>query len=136
MLYALTPFEMMCGFRPVDVIWELLAGLEVPELTQFIEDLDRADPAEALQSALTALLTGEIRHQQVPHPGDRSPSAGERSTQRPSTASCRIWRSTSRTTSVIVASLFLNHRVGSPRRLGIRRRRPDPLAHQRGSASS
>ncbi|WP_242511178.1 mannose-6-phosphate isomerase, class I [Pengzhenrongella frigida] len=64
MLYALTPFDMMCGFRPVEVISELLKGLHVPDLDPIVGHLDASDPAEALRSALTALLTAEPTVQQ------------------------------------------------------------------------
>ena len=54
MLYALSPFEMLAGFRPLDVSRELLAGLEVDELTPVVDAL--RGPGEALRSALTLLL--------------------------------------------------------------------------------
>ncbi len=80
MLYALTPFELMAGFRPVPVIRELLAGLRIDDLAPLLAGLDRASPAEAdgtpaadagrpaetesaLRSALTALLTAAPQDQ-------------------------------------------------------------------------
>jgi len=59
MLYALTPFEMMCGFRPVAVIRELLEGLGVRQLDALVEALDPDDPQGALRSALTGLLLAD-----------------------------------------------------------------------------
>jgi mannose-6-phosphate isomerase len=56
-LYALTPFEMVCGLRPVADVRELLEGLRVEELGPILEDLDRPDPEEALRAVLTAILT-------------------------------------------------------------------------------
>jgi mannose-6-phosphate isomerase len=62
MLYALTPFEMMCGFRSTDAIRVLLGELQVPELAPILARLGRADdaaitPEGALKSSLTELLT-------------------------------------------------------------------------------
>lgn len=62
MLYALTPFEMMCGFRSADVIRALLEGLHVPELEPILARLGTADdvsvaPEAALKGSLTELLT-------------------------------------------------------------------------------
>jgi len=65
MLYALTQFEMMCGFRPVTVIRELLAGLDVIELDPIVTCLEGEDPGRALRSALTELLTADSHHQQA-----------------------------------------------------------------------
>ena len=65
MLYALTKFDMMCGFRPAGVIRELLAGLDVVELGSLCESLADADPEVALRSALTELLTADARRQQL-----------------------------------------------------------------------
>ncbi|MGV8966428.1 MAG: mannose-6-phosphate isomerase, class I [Cellulomonas sp.] len=61
LLYALTPFEMMCGFRSIDAIRALLGGLQVPELEPILARLGRADdaavaPHDALKSSLTELL--------------------------------------------------------------------------------
>lgn len=64
MLYALSAFDMMCGFRPVEVIRELLTGLRVPELDPIVAQLEAGDPQEALRSALTSLLTAEPAVQQ------------------------------------------------------------------------
>jgi mannose-6-phosphate isomerase len=54
LLYALTPFEALCGFRPVDETLALLAQLDVPELAFVAELLRGPDP---LRAAFTALLT-------------------------------------------------------------------------------
>jgi mannose-6-phosphate isomerase len=54
LICALTPFDALCGFRPVAATRALLAGLDVPELA-FVADLLRGpDP---LRAAFTALLT-------------------------------------------------------------------------------
>jgi mannose-6-phosphate isomerase len=54
LLCALTPFDALCGFRPVEETRTLLAELDVPELA-FVSDLLRGpDP---LRSAFTALLS-------------------------------------------------------------------------------
>ena len=82
MLYALTPFEMMCGFRPVNVIRELLEGLHVDGLDPILERLDRPGPADALRSALTELLTADAGHQRSVTQAVVS-SAQARSEQRP-----------------------------------------------------
>ena len=108
MLYALTPFEMMCGFRRVEVIWDLLAGLGVAELAPFIESLDRADPSEALRLTLTALLTGDTRQQQVLTRAVVA-SASERSTHRPEYRLVQDLSEHFPNDIGIVASLFLNH---------------------------
>lgn len=65
MLYALTQFEMMCGFRPAAVIQGLLKDLGVVELDPLIKSLGGGDPKESLRSALTELLTADPQHQQV-----------------------------------------------------------------------
>jgi mannose-6-phosphate isomerase len=54
LLCALTPFDALCGFRPVAQTLELLADLGVPELSFVVDLLHGADP---LRSAFTALLT-------------------------------------------------------------------------------
>lgn len=54
LLCALTPFEALCGFRPVAETVALLGEIDVPELA-FVADLLRGpDP---LRAAFTALLT-------------------------------------------------------------------------------
>lgn len=53
LLCALTPFEALCGFRPVERTRELLAELDLPELGFLAERLAGPDP---LRSAFTAVL--------------------------------------------------------------------------------
>jgi mannose-6-phosphate isomerase len=54
LLCALTPFDALCGFRPVSATLALLDRIDVPELA-FVADLLRGrDP---LRTAFTALLT-------------------------------------------------------------------------------
>jgi mannose-6-phosphate isomerase len=56
LLCALTPFDALCGFRPVAQTLELFDAWDVPEL-RFVADLLRGpDP---LRAAFTALLTHE-----------------------------------------------------------------------------
>lgn len=113
MLYALTPFEMMCGFRPVESIRELLKGLGVVELDPLLGSLDCEDPEEALRSALTALLTAETRHQQIV---TRAVVAGAqaRSEQQPEYRLVGDLAEHFPHDIGIVASLFLNHLVLQP----------------------
>jgi mannose-6-phosphate isomerase len=54
LLCALTPFEGLCGFRPVGQTLSLLAELGLPEL-DFVADLLRG--SDALRAAFTAVLT-------------------------------------------------------------------------------
>jgi mannose-6-phosphate isomerase len=54
LLCALTPFEALCGFRPVAETLDLLAGLAIPELG-FLAELLRGP--DGLRAAFTALLT-------------------------------------------------------------------------------
>ena len=63
LLCALTPFEALCGFRPVDKTLEVLDELALPELG-FVAD--RLREPDGLRAAFTALLT---------HPDARSLSA-------------------------------------------------------------
>ena len=56
LLCALTPFEALCGFRPVEAIRTTLAELDVPELAFVADALSGPDP---LRTAFTALLTHE-----------------------------------------------------------------------------
>jgi mannose-6-phosphate isomerase len=68
MLFALTPFKALCGFKSVEgskalfghiVSFMELAGLEVPEiLSGVLEDLSADTEAAALQSAFTRLIAG------------------------------------------------------------------------------
>jgi mannose-6-phosphate isomerase len=54
LLCALTPFDALCGFRPVDQTIGLLTELAVPELTFLIDLLGSDDP---LRSAFTGVLS-------------------------------------------------------------------------------
>jgi mannose-6-phosphate isomerase len=54
LLCALTPFEALCGFRPVAETLDLLEQLDVAELAFVAEHLRGPDP---LRAAFTALLT-------------------------------------------------------------------------------
>ncbi len=68
MIFALTPFEALCGFRPAAesraVFGHLaacfdLAGLELPPLVpQLLEDLAQPDESAALRSAFERLIAG------------------------------------------------------------------------------
>ena len=68
MIFALTPFEALCGFRPAAesraVFQHLaacfdLAGLELPPLVpQLLEDLAQPDEPAALRSAFERLIAG------------------------------------------------------------------------------
>jgi mannose-6-phosphate isomerase len=53
LICALTPFEALCGFRPVAATLELLEDLAVPELDFLVALLGGPDP---LRAAFTALL--------------------------------------------------------------------------------
>ncbi len=53
LLCALTPFEGLCGFRPVEQTLDLLAELQIPELDPLAELLRGPDP---LRTAFTTLL--------------------------------------------------------------------------------
>lgn len=59
MLYALTEFEMLCGFRSAEATRELLDGLEVDELAPIIGALGHREPAKAIEAALRMLLTAQ-----------------------------------------------------------------------------
>ncbi|HKC29826.1 MAG TPA: mannose-6-phosphate isomerase, class I, partial [Jatrophihabitans sp.] len=54
LLCALTPFDALCGFRPVAETQQLLASLDVAELAFVADALRGPDP---LRAAFTALLT-------------------------------------------------------------------------------
>jgi mannose-6-phosphate isomerase len=54
LLCALTPFDALCGFRPVDQTLELLTSLDLPDLGFVADALRGSDP---LRAAFTALLT-------------------------------------------------------------------------------
>jgi len=65
MLWALTEFDMMCGFRPAAAIRALLTDLQVPELAPCVAALSAGEPAQAIEEALTLLLTASPEHQRV-----------------------------------------------------------------------
>jgi mannose-6-phosphate isomerase len=108
LLFALAPFEMLCGFRPIEAIRDVLEGLQVAELDPLLEGLDCADPEKAVRSALTAILTAEPWHRQsVTQAVVRS--ARTRSEQRAEyPLVCDLARHYP-TDVGIVAALFLNH---------------------------
>lgn len=68
LICALTPFEALCGFRPIERTRALLAELAVPELDFLADHLAGPDP---LRSAFTAVL----RH---PDPGPVVAALAER----------------------------------------------------------
>jgi mannose-6-phosphate isomerase len=72
LLCALTPFDALCGFRPVPVIRDVLAALNLPSLGFLAAALDGPEP---LRAAFTAVL-------QHPSIGDVSREVGERATGR------------------------------------------------------
>lgn len=74
LLCALTPFDALCGFRPVDATLALLAELDVPELGFVAELLHSPDP---LRAAFTALLSHENPAPIVAALADRVSSAEE-----------------------------------------------------------
>lgn len=55
---ALTPFDALCGFRPVDETLALLADLGLPELEFLVDLLHGADP-------LRAAFTGVLSHPDI-----------------------------------------------------------------------
>lgn len=59
LMYALTPFEALCGFRPTEPTGQLLAELAVPELAELQATL-AAQPGEpGLRAVVTGLLTAD-----------------------------------------------------------------------------
>jgi len=56
LICALTPFDALCGFRPVDQTRRLLAELDVPALRGLADALAGPDP---LRAAFTAALTAD-----------------------------------------------------------------------------
>lgn len=61
LIYALTPFEALCGFRSVATATELLRGLDAP-LAKRLFDLLTAQPSyEGLRAAFTHLLESGTR---------------------------------------------------------------------------
>jgi mannose-6-phosphate isomerase len=74
LLCALTPFDALCGFRPVEATLELLASLDVPELASVAELLRGPDP---LRAAFTALLTHDDPAPLVDAVAARASEAGD-----------------------------------------------------------
>lgn len=66
LIYALTPFQAVCGFRTPRRAAELVSGLEVP-LTERLTEILRAEPtATGVRAAVTALLTpGAVQPEEV-----------------------------------------------------------------------
>ena len=58
LLCALTPFDALCGFRPVDATAELLDELALPELGFLVDLLSGDDP-------LRAAFTGTLEHPDI-----------------------------------------------------------------------
>ncbi|KAB3522972.1 mannose-6-phosphate isomerase, class I [Corynebacterium sp. zg254] len=57
LLVALTPFEALAGFRPVDRTRELIQALEYPELDSCLEMLGEGEPASNIRAVLTTWMT-------------------------------------------------------------------------------
>lgn len=57
LIVALTTFDALAGFRPVERTKELLATLAVPELDHYMGLLDAADDESALRALFTTWLT-------------------------------------------------------------------------------
>lgn len=62
MIYALEPFEALCGFTTADHAVGLLAGLGVPGLAGLIGELSACDETLGMRRAMQRLLTMEARH--------------------------------------------------------------------------
>ncbi|WP_320537825.1 mannose-6-phosphate isomerase, class I [Pseudarthrobacter sp. IC2-21] len=68
MIFALTPFESLCGFRApaatrkilahIEACFDLVASKVPPLLTELMNDLDSADERVGLRSALERLING------------------------------------------------------------------------------
>lgn len=108
LLFALTPFEMLCGFRPVGAIREVLESLRVDALEPLLRSLDDADPEEALRSALTAVLTAEPRRQESVTRAVVGGAQAHRQERPEYRLVCDLARHYPNDRG-IVASLFLNH---------------------------
>ncbi len=61
MIYALEPFEALCGFTRIDHAADLLSGLGVRGLTGLIAELSGGDAALGMRRAMQWLLTMEPR---------------------------------------------------------------------------
>jgi len=108
MLYALTPFEMMCGFRPVEAIRELLEGLRVESLEPILACLERSHPEVALRSAFETLLHADPDHRRSVTDAVVT-SAHARRGQRPEYLFVVELTEEHPDDVGVVASLFLNH---------------------------
>ncbi len=62
MIYALEPFEALCGFAPAGRAAALLAGLGVRGLAGLVAELSAGDEACGMRQAMRRLLTMEPRH--------------------------------------------------------------------------
>ncbi len=56
LICALTEFEALCGFRPVDQSAEILEGINAPTLVGMAAHLRAYEPANALRTVLSSLL--------------------------------------------------------------------------------
>lgn len=56
MVYALTPFDVLCGFRRPHDVLAVLSGLDLPDLDALRAGLAGPDESEALRSTFTELL--------------------------------------------------------------------------------
>jgi mannose-6-phosphate isomerase len=61
LVYALTPFEAMCGFRAPRRAAELLAGLDAPLARRLAAVLDERPSPEGVRAAFRGLLEAETR---------------------------------------------------------------------------
>lgn len=112
-LYALTPFEMICGLRETAQVREALVGLEVAELIPVVAALDADDSTQALRSALTLLLTADVPRQRAITRAVVA-SAAARSETRAEYGLVRDLAERFPHDIAIVAALFLNHLVVQP----------------------
>jgi mannose-6-phosphate isomerase len=108
MLYALTEFEMICGFRDAALIADLLAGLHVAGLEPLVGALRSGQPARATATALTMLLTAAPDRREAL---TRAVVAGaeDRAGQRAEYALVRELAATFPGDVGVVAALFLHH---------------------------
>lgn len=61
MIYALEPFDVLCGFVPAALAAERLAGLGVPGLAWLVDELSGRDEVVGIRRAVRWLLTLEPR---------------------------------------------------------------------------
>jgi len=57
LIAALTPFQALCGFRPLEQTRRLFSDLNAAELTPHLAPLSSADPSTALRATFEGLLT-------------------------------------------------------------------------------